>query len=544
MTSGDSVAGSITVGMADGLRSAGVSRMFGMPGGGPNLEMIGAAAARGIPFTLAHGETAACVMAGAFGLLTGTPGVAVVTRGPGLTSALTGLAQATLDRAPLLLVSDRVPEADRGRVGHQRLDQLAATAPVTLWNGVLGHDDPAAAVVAAAALALGPPAGAVHLDYDPGVPGDRPPAPPAALPLDPVARDRAITLARGRRRPVVLLGAAAAARAGDLRRVLVGSGVPVLTTYQAVGSVDGRGAEFGGLFTNAAAERPLLAAADLIIGVGLDGVEPMPGPWSWNVPTLLLTAETVDPAYFDGALLVGGPVEELLAAVLGATDPDWPPAAGRAHLDELLAALAADPAPVPAEDEWPTDATLGPVALAMALQRRHPDTPVAVDAGAHMLAAMPLWRPSRPHQLLISNGLATMGYALPAAIGAALAAERLGRADRRVLCLVGDGGLGMTLAELETVARLALPITVVVFDDAALSLIELKQGAGHGGPAAVRYHPVDFAAVAAGVGIPSAVTRTVSDVEAALDRVGTGPFLLDARIDPAGYPEVLRISRG
>jgi acetolactate synthase I/II/III large subunit len=109
MTSGDSVAGSITVGMADGLRSAGVSRMFGMPGGGPNLEMIGAAAARGIPFTLAHGETAACVMAGAFGLLTGTPGVAVVTRGPGLTSALTGLAQATLDRAPLLLVSDRVP---------------------------------------------------------------------------------------------------------------------------------------------------------------------------------------------------------------------------------------------------------------------------------------------------------------------------------------------------------------------------------------------------------------------------------------------------
>ena len=153
-----------------------------MPGGGPNLaDRRGP----GIPFTLAHGETAACVMAGAFGLLTGAPGVAVVTRGPGLTSALNGLAQATLDRAPLLLVSDRVPEADRGRVGHQRLDQLAVTAPVTRWSGVLGHHDPAATVVAAAALALGPPAGAVHLDYDPGVPGDRPPAPPAAPPPRP-----------------------------------------------------------------------------------------------------------------------------------------------------------------------------------------------------------------------------------------------------------------------------------------------------------------------------------------------------------------------
>ncbi|MCX6467129.1 MAG: thiamine pyrophosphate-binding protein, partial [Pseudonocardiales bacterium] len=173
--SADRPAAGPATGLGRGLRAAGVRRLFGMPGGGANLDVIGAAAAEGIPFTLLHGETAACVAAGAFGLLTGTPGAAVVTRGPGLTSAVNGLAQATLDRAPLLLLSDRVPGAERDRVAHQRLDQLAVSAPVTRWCGVLGHDGTADALAGAAAVALGPPAGAVHLDHDPGLPGDRPP---------------------------------------------------------------------------------------------------------------------------------------------------------------------------------------------------------------------------------------------------------------------------------------------------------------------------------------------------------------------------------
>src|SRR6185295_10311662 len=131
-----------------GLRRAGVRRLFGLPGGGPNLDLSGAAP--DLPFTLAHGETAACVMAGAFGLVTGTPGVAVVTRGPGVTSAANGLAQATLDRAPLLLVSDCVTADQRRRAAHQRLDQRAFTAPVTRFSGVVGHTD-------AAATGRGPP---------------------------------------------------------------------------------------------------------------------------------------------------------------------------------------------------------------------------------------------------------------------------------------------------------------------------------------------------------------------------------------------------
>src|SRR3954469_1174601 len=164
--------------LADGLAAAGVRRVFGVPGGGPNLDMIGAAEDLGIEFVLTHGETAACIMAATFGRVTGTPGVAVVTRGPGFTSAANGLAQATLDRFPLLLVSDAVTRAAAERTAHQRLDQVAAAAPLTKWSGTLGTADPAAVAAAAARLALAAPAGAGHLAFGPTGGGGPPPPPP------------------------------------------------------------------------------------------------------------------------------------------------------------------------------------------------------------------------------------------------------------------------------------------------------------------------------------------------------------------------------
>ena len=182
-----------------------------------------------------------------------------------------------------------------------------------------------------------------------------------------------------------------------------------------------------------------------------------------------------------------------------------------------------------------------------------------MDAGAHMLVAMPMWSVEDPDRVLISNGLATMGFALPAAIGAAFA-----RPGEPVVCLVGDGGIGMVLAELETLARCRIDVTVVVFNDATLSLIKLKQGAGQGGEPAVGYAPIDFAAVAEGMGVPAAVVTTPAELGELLLRVGSGtegdrdrgrsaggrpwpgrgPRLIDARVDPSGYPEVLRIIRG
>jgi acetolactate synthase-1/2/3 large subunit len=166
---------------------------------------------------------------------------------------------------------------------------------------------------------------------------------------------------------------------------------------------------------------------------------------------------------------------------------------------------------------------------------------VTVDAGAHMLPATMLWPTNEPNHLLISNGLSTMGFALPAAIGAAL----LDR-SQRVVALTGDGGLLMCLGELLTAARLNLRIIVIVFSDASLSLIEIKQQARRFPPDGVALGAIDWPSLAASFG----VTGWVASDEAELERVVEqafkcdGPSLIEAKIDRSNYGATLRAVRG
>jgi acetolactate synthase I/II/III large subunit len=517
--------------LVDAIRTGGADTIFGMPGGGPNLALIGAAEAVGLRFVLTHGETAGAITAATYGLLTGAPATAISTRGPGAASAVNGVAQATLDRFPLLFVSDCVPAHDTDRVAHQRLDQMALMAPVTKGAGRLGGDAAAADVASSAvALAGAAPRGAVHLDFDPGAASIQPGEPAAQPSVDPAGLDRARSLIADSDRPVVIVGIGAVDDAARVRDVLERLSCPVLTTYQAAGVLPDGHPQLAGLYTGGVLERPMLAAADLIVAVGLDTVEPIPAPWGLDVPVVSIDiaapASTFLPA---DVALVGASVGELLDRVAEGAGHRWANDAGAAALAVARDALLATSA-----------GTFGPVELANVVVRCAPGASTAtVDAGAHFLAIMPFWPAAAPLRVLISNGLATMGFALPAAIGAALA-----RPGTPVVCMVGDGGLGMTLAELETVARLRLPITVVVFDDAALSLIEIKQRDGQGGAGAVRYAPVDFAAVAVAMGLAATTVDSVEGLERALDGGWDRPRLVDARIDPTSYPALLRTTRG
>jgi acetolactate synthase-1/2/3 large subunit len=164
-----------------------------------------------------------------------------------------------------------------------------------------------------------------------------------------------------------------------------------------------------------------------------------------------------------------------------------------------------------------------------------------VDAGAHMFQTTTYWHSLEPGELLISNGLATMGFALPAAIAAQLL-----HPDRRVVCLTGDGGLLMVVAELETAARLRLPVLVVVFDDGALSLIQVKQEQKGFTGAAMRYEGPDLAALARSFGVEAFVASDETALRRALVSAlaATGPTLIDARIDASGYRRTLEIVRG
>ena len=517
--------------LVDAIRAGGADTVFGVPGGGPNLALIGAAEAAGMRFVLSHSETAGAITAATYGLLTGAPAMAIATRGPGLASAVNGAAQATLDRFPLLFVSDCVPAGDMQRVAHQRIDQTALMAPVTKWSGRLGGDAAAASVASAAVtLAGAAPRGAVHLDFDPGAASTHPGGPAAPPAADPARIDLARSLLADSDRPVVIVGIGAVDQAARVRDLVERMGCPVLTTYQSAGVLPEGHPQLAGLYTGGVIERPILAAADLVIAVGLDTVEPIPAPWRLDVPVVSIDVSAPASTFLptDVALVGPSPADLLERCTEGLVN-SWPVGAGAAALADARQALMAT-----------TVGTFGPVELATAVARCTPSGATAtVDAGAHFLAIMPFWPAASPRSLLISNGLATMGFALPAAIGAALA-----RPGAPVVCMVGDGGLGMALAELETVARLRLPITVVVFDDAALSLIEIKQRHGQGGTAAVRYSPIDFAAVARGIGLDATTVETVGELERALEGGWDTPRLIDARIDPTPYAALLNITRG
>jgi acetolactate synthase-1/2/3 large subunit len=332
-------------------------------------------------------------------------------------------------------------------------------------------------------------------------------------------------------RPVVIVGleAAGAAAAGVLAG-LERLGCPVLTTYQAMGVLPEGHPQFAGLYTSGVIEAAVIEQADLVIAVGLDQVEPMPFPWRYDVPVVSVGEVPASATLVPITVEVLGPLLPTLQRVLGDVRPrEWTSGSGAALLADARARLLATSA-----------GGFGPLELVHAARAAAPaGTTVTVDAGAHFLAVMPFWPANSPLQVLISNGLATMGFALPAAIGAALA-----RPGQPVLCFVGDGGLAMTVAELETIARLSLPVTVVVFDDAALTLIEIKQKPGQGGSGAVRFGPIDYAGVARSMGVDAVTVSTTAEAEVALQGGWDRPRLIDARIDPATYSELMRVTRG
>ncbi len=527
------------------LARAGTRVIFGIPGGGPNLDVVGAAGAAGLRFVLTHTETAAAIMAATCADLTDRPGAVLVTRGPGLASAVNGVAHAALDRLAVIVIADTVGSADADRISHQRLDQAALGRAVAKAAVAVGGSRAGDAAADAVRLALARPAGPVIALMDDTSAGPAGPVPGAGHGPAGTAAERGVDLAplaralRAARRPVVLLGREAIGHTAVIRAALRDSGIPVLHTYRARGIMPDSEAEAAGLVTGGTMEWPLLAAADLILGLGVDEAEMIPAPWDYQGLTMLVTVGPGRPgpaSYFTGASERTGPLPaaiDLLAAA--GRRHDWPPAAGRAAravtAQRLAGAARAGPG------------LLAPQQVAATVRACTPDDCLAtVDAGAHMLAVMPLWEVTKPRRLLISSGLATMGFALPAAVAAALC-----HPEQPVVAFTGDGGLAMALAEIETAVRLGLRIVVVVFNDAALSLIKIKQrAAGQGGREAVGYGPVSYARAAEAMGAAAVVVRAEAElaqaVAAALRR--NGPTVIDALGDPAGYPMIMDLSRG
>ncbi len=488
--------------LARGFYEAGCRHAFGIPGG-EILTVMHALADAGIDFHLARHENAAGFMAEGVYHMTGAPGILVATLGPGVANAVNVVANAHQDRVPLIFLTGCVDAVEAAGYTHQVFDHGAVLGPVTKASFTVTDGAVESLLVQALAIATEGRPGPVHIDVPIGLAGKTQAASGSVRPPDAVAAAPAAgpDLARARdmlaqaRRPLLIAGlevlaqGAEAAVAGLARDFAI----PLITTYKAKGILpEDDPLSLGGAGLSPMADThlmPLVEASDLILLAGYDPIEMRQG-WRqrWDpdkTAVIEFIAAPTTHGMHEASVTFVGDIGAGLAAlrdgvVPGASWSNGAPAAERQALSKTFAV----------DEAW------GPAAIVDEVRRALPADGVAtVDSGAHRILLSQIWRCPAPRTLLQSSGLCTMGCALPLAIGAKLAAP-----DRPVVAFSGDAGLEMVLGELATLRDLRLGLVIVVFVDASLALIELKQRKAGLRNLGVDFGVTDFAAVARSLG--------------------------------------------
>ncbi len=503
-------------------------------------------------------EQGAAFMADVHGRITGRCAVAMATLGPGATNLVTGIADAYLDRAPMVALTGQTGIDKIHKEAHQYVDIPRMLEPVTKVTTRIERAGAIPEIVAKAfRVARLEKPGPTHIELPEDV---------AATPVDaglvplvesrayfPEPTDEAIghaaELIAGSTRPIVLAGNGVLRRraSAELRAFARGLHVPVAVTFMGKGAVDDR-SHLSLMAVGLQARDHVLSGfdrADLVISVGYDPVEYAPARWNPDGRKPIVHIDTtpaeVDAAYRPAVELIGdieGTLPRLLDAVLplGINGRD---ASARHASRELLvhadlrARLLEDLGAFAHDDGWPIRPQKAIADLRDALA---PEDIVVSDVGAHKIWVARLYQAYEPNTVIISNGFASMGIALPGAIAAALV-----HPERHVVALCGDGGLLMNVQELETAVRLGVRVTVVVWRDDAYGLIDWKQRNAFGRPFGVSFGNPDFVALAESFGMPAFRPSSSAELAPVLGRAldVDGPSLVEVPID---YRENLRLT--
>jgi len=544
--------------LVDCLAAEGCEYVFSVPGE-ETMDILDAlsdhASVRHI--TTRH-EQGAAFMADVYGRLTGKAAVAMATLGPGATNLITGVADAFLDRAPMVAITGQASSEKLHKEAHQVVDIVGMLAPVTKWNTSVQRLGAIPEIVRKAfRTAVLEKPGPTHIELSENLAAMA--VEPDAAPLIPgqtyfpepnaEAIAHAADLIAASERPIVLAGNGVLRRraAAELRAFARGLHVPVAVTFMGKGAIDDR-SHLSLMAVGLQARDHVMSGfdrADLVICVGYDLVEYAPAGWNPDGRKRIVHIDTqpaeVDAQYRPEVELIGdidGSLSRLLAAVLprGISGRD----AGERHEArdtlvhaDLRNALLADLEAGAAGDAFPITPQRAIADLREALG---PDDIVVSDVGAHKVWVARLYQAYEPNTVIISNGFAAMGISLPGAIAA-----KLVHPERKVVALCGDGGFLMNSQELETAKRVGANITVVIWRDDGYGLIDWKQRNEFGRPFGVEFGNPDFVAYAESFGIagfrPASAANLLPTLRRALDV--DGPSVVEVPID---YRENLRLT--
>ncbi|ALE73788.1 acetolactate synthase [Pseudonocardia sp. EC080610-09] len=535
------------------LESLGVRHVFGVVGGQTLAITDAIIDTPGIEMVHTRHENAAAVMADAYGRLTGTPAVAIATTGPGATNLLTGVGGAFRDSSPAIIVTCNNNGENIHKDDAQNADHVKIFEPFTKYSRLVAHASSIKqAMEEAYVVAMTGNPGPVHLDFARDTIEnvvDAPPEVPATHPsrtwvgTRPVPAPAAVAEVAERvlaaERPVIWLGNGGnRARAADDVLALADSlNIPVITTFNGMGAVPtGHPLVFGALSRmGTALTSRVLAESDLVLALGNSLNAVSTRRWKTALPPVVQV--DVDPTmigryYSETTTGVVGDLGAFCTSLVEATTGGA--AAARESRAGWVTGLQQ------AEKDWwelsgsrepETPGTVSPAVVVRALREVTPPESVLIpDAGNPGVWSF-LWEMPRPYRYIKPVGFGNMGFALPAAI-ASVADDP----ERPVLALIGDGSLGMSLGEIETLARVGGPVCLVVLNDSSYGNIRQEQELHFDGRTiGVDFGQVDFARVAEGMGVPGRRVTTVEElVDAVKSAFASGrPALVDVVLDRA-----------
>jgi len=526
--------------IAAALYEDGIRHAFGIPGG-EVLELLEAFRKAGIKFILTKQELGAGIMADATYQLTGKPGVLVATLGPGITNTTTAVAQALLDRSAVIVITGEIATGLKSIYTHQILDQKSLLRPLVKWTTTIAAKNAFDQLRKGLAIARQAMPGPVHFNVPTDVAGveqaEARRFAPIAVRTLPRREDRSPieALLKKARRPLALVGVGVQIDGAEreLKRFLEAWRIPFIATYKAKGVVP----EDHPLCAGATGLSPVVdkihmahvREADLILTVGFDPVELRAdwiAPWDEKKSTVNIDLVPNTHHVYRSSYEYTGSIVGCLHTLTQAAPKRAPSRWLDSDLDRYRRTIqhAIESTPVKG---------LGPYQAALALREVFPrDTIATIDTGSHRILINHVWQSFESRRLLQSNGLGTMGYALPSAIAAKMLFPK-----RPVLAMMGEAGLDMVIGEMALLAQHKLALTLVVFRDDTLSLIKLKQERMKLPETGVAMGSPDYVMVAEAYGGNGFVVNNVAELKkAARVALNSKRFtLIEARINPAEY---------
>ena len=519
------------------LENEGVEYVFGLPGEEINELLKALASTKKIRFILSRHEQAASFMADVYGRLTGRAGVCLSTLGPGATNLLTGVADAYLDRAPLVAITGQGGLARAYEESHQYIDVVSVYKFVTKWNRSIIRPEFIPQVIRKAfALAQSEKTGAVHVELPEDVAADE--VGPDLAPLE-KASERvpsgvsiegarsALRLMGSAKMPIILAGNGVVRgdASMELREFATRLKIPVVTTFMGKGVVSSR--DELSLGTIGLQTRDLVNCAfdnsDLVITIGYDFVEYAPFYWngdrrksrtSRGLPSSILhidsEASEVDEDYRTTMELVGDirTTLKLLIDEAGGRRKNSSSADALSYCRGLRTTMSEELTRYAGDDSFP----IKPQRVVYELREALSDDDILVsDVGMHKVWISRSYPAYSPNTVIISNGFSTMGVSLPGAIAAKLA-----KPERHVVAACGDGGIMMSLYDLETATSLNLALVVVIFDDGQYSQVDWKQKSKFGESYFVKFNNPDFVKLAESFGCRGVRVSSVGELRESL----------------------------